>query len=132
MLCMVVTLDVSKLSGWLNADAPCRESRAGHIRCGEEVRGSGGARRLRGRSRGASSAQRRARLRGGGGQGAERTWNTPYMLVTLDVSKLSGWLNADARCRGTRRGHIRCGSRCGGRGRVAGDGGASSAQGRRL
>ena len=26
---MVVTLDVSKLSGWLNADAPCRvESRA--------------------------------------------------------------------------------------------------------
>ena len=24
MNCMVVTLDVSKLSGWLNADAPCR------------------------------------------------------------------------------------------------------------
>ena len=23
---MVVTLEVSKLSGWLNADAPCRES----------------------------------------------------------------------------------------------------------
>ena len=22
--CIVVTLDVSKLSGWLNADAPCR------------------------------------------------------------------------------------------------------------
>ena len=29
MACMFVTLDVSKLSGWLNADAPCRvESRA--------------------------------------------------------------------------------------------------------
>ena len=29
MKCMSVTLDVSKLSGWLNADAPCRvESRA--------------------------------------------------------------------------------------------------------
>ena len=29
MNCMVVTLDVSKLSGWLNTDAPCRvESRA--------------------------------------------------------------------------------------------------------
>ena len=25
--CMVVTLDVSKLSGWLNADAPCRVER---------------------------------------------------------------------------------------------------------
>ena len=23
--------------------------------------------------------------------------NMPYMLLTLDVSKLSGWLNADAR-----------------------------------
>ena len=30
---------------------------------------------------------------------AERTENTPAMLVTLDVSKLSGWLNADAPCR---------------------------------
>jgi len=30
---------------------------------------------------------------------AERTENMPYMLMTLDVSKLSGWLNADAPCR---------------------------------
>ena len=30
---------------------------------------------------------------------AERTENMLYMLVTLDVSKLSGWLNADAYCR---------------------------------
>ena len=34
---------------------------------------------------------------------AERTLNMPYMVVTLDVSKLSGWLNADARCRVERR-----------------------------
>ena len=27
------------------------------------------------------------------------------MSVTLDVSKLSGWLNADAACRVERRGH---------------------------
>ena len=27
---MFVTLEVSKLSGWLNADAPCRESKGGH------------------------------------------------------------------------------------------------------
>eukprot|EP00964_Phaeocystis_antarctica_P096347 scaffold62657_cov64-Phaeocystis_antarctica.AAC.7 len=31
---MVVTLDVSKLSGWLNADACCRKSKAGHARRG--------------------------------------------------------------------------------------------------
>ena len=35
MNCMVVTLDVSKLSGWLNADAPCRESKGGHTVQGE-------------------------------------------------------------------------------------------------
>ena len=29
---------------------------------------------------------------------AERTWNMLIMSVTLDVSKLSGWLNATARC----------------------------------
>jgi hypothetical protein len=26
----------------------------------------------------------------------EQTANIPFMLVTLDVSKFSGWLNADA------------------------------------
>ena len=30
---------------------------------------------------------------------AERTENMPLVLMTLDVSKLSGWLNADAPCR---------------------------------
>ena len=30
---------------------------------------------------------------------AERTWNMLIMSVTLDVSKLSGWLNATACCR---------------------------------
>ena len=30
---------------------------------------------------------------------AERTENMPYMLMTLDVLRLSGWLNADAPCR---------------------------------
>ena len=33
----------------------------------------------------------------------ERTRNTYCMFVTLDVSKLSGWLNADADCRVERR-----------------------------
>ena len=29
--------------------------------------------------------------------------NMDFMSVTLDVSKLSGWLNADADCRGSKR-----------------------------
>ena len=32
---MFVTLEVSKLSGWLNADAPCREPKGGHTVLGE-------------------------------------------------------------------------------------------------
>ena len=35
MYCMVVTLDVSRLSGWLNAVADCRESKGGHTVRGE-------------------------------------------------------------------------------------------------
>ena len=47
---------------------------------------------------------------------AERTKNMAYMVVTLDVSKLSGWLNAYAYCRVETRG-VRCGARRAGRGR---------------
>ena len=32
-----------------------------------------------------------------------RTFNIQPMFVTLDVSRLSGWLNAEAPCRVTRR-----------------------------
>ena len=41
----------------------------------------------------------------GTGHGKERTWNMPLMVVTLEVSKLSGWLNADAHCRESNGGH---------------------------
>ena len=34
---------------------------------------------------------------------AERTVNMTAIFVTLDVSKLSGWLNADAYCRVKRK-----------------------------
>jgi len=33
------------------------------------------------------------------GARAERTLNIWYMVVTLDVSQLSGWLNSDVDCR---------------------------------
>ena len=44
MLAMVVTLEVLKLSGWLNADASCAESRTEGIRCGKRCRVPGGGR----------------------------------------------------------------------------------------
>ena len=58
MLCMVVTLDVSKLSGWLNASACCRESKEGHTMRGKVQTG----RPEVAADRGARSAQGRARL----------------------------------------------------------------------
>ena len=46
----------------------------------------------------------RARLKAVGGRArAKRTENMPYMVLTLDVSKLSGWLNLYAICRVERR-----------------------------
>ena len=68
----------------------------------------------------------------GAGHGEERTRSMPPMYVTLEVSKLSGWLNATAFCREPNGGYTRCGASCdpGGGGRAAGDGGASSVQGR--
>ena len=49
---------------------------------------------------GASSVQEKApTVEKEGRAGAERTVNISAMFVTLDVSKLSGWLNADAYCR---------------------------------
>ena len=61
---MSVTLEVSKLSGWLNADARCRGSKGGHTVRGE-VQSTG--RREAAGDRGASSVQGRARLQIGGG-----------------------------------------------------------------
>ena len=44
----------------------------------------------------------------GAGHREERTTNKRWPMlffVTLEMSKLSGWLNADAFCRGSNRGH---------------------------
>eukprot|EP00964_Phaeocystis_antarctica_P083862 scaffold52794_cov50-Phaeocystis_antarctica.AAC.3 len=63
-------------------------SRKAGVRCGARC-GPGGGRAWAG-----SSARRAC---------AERTENMRYMVVTLDVSKLSGWLNDRAFCRVERR-----------------------------
>ena len=54
---MLVTPDVSKLSGWLNADAYCRESNGGHT-VWKEVKSTG--RREEAGDRGANDVQGRA------------------------------------------------------------------------
>ena len=63
---MVVTLEVSQLSGWLNADANCRESRRGH----NTVRGEGAGQQT---GATASSVQWRLDCR----VGTEQAWSAP-------------------------------------------------------
>ena len=58
MLVMTVTLEVLKLSGWLNADAYCRESNGGHAMRGKVQTGKPEV----AADRGARSVQERARL----------------------------------------------------------------------
>ena len=89
---MVATLDVSNVSGWLKASAFCRVARWVYdVEGGREVH-----ERVVGGGNGASGMQGRARLEVGA---RARTLNISSMVVTLDVSKLSGWLKASASCR---------------------------------
>ena len=81
-----MTLEVSKLSGWLNADAACRESNGGHA-VRDEVRPG---RREAAGDRGARTACRGGldcRLGAGHGEERLRTPNMRYMVVTLEVSQ---------------------------------------------
>ena len=70
-----------------------------------EVWAGGGGEWAGGSARAACTARGPGCVKAGGGYRvcAERTKNMPPMSVTLDVSKLSGWLNADADCRVERR-----------------------------
>ena len=95
MLSMVVTLEVSTLSGWLNADALCRVE----PRAYEAGRGAGREAGGRWGGTGASNVQARARVQIGRRARVDRTKNMSFICVTLEVSKLSGWLNAVALCR---------------------------------
>ena len=94
---------VAKLSGWLNADAYCRESNGGHT-MRDEVR----ARRREGggRPRCKQGAGERARLQiRGRARGGAHIEHVLHVRDAVEVSKLSGWLNADARCRELKGGH---------------------------
>ena len=118
---MLSTLEVSKLSRWLSANARCQESERRAYGAG---RGEGG-----GRWRATAAHARcmgRARLKAGGHRAsAKHTQNMPPTFVTLDVSKLSGWLNAVASCMPSRKDRMRAGRRYG----VGRGGGASGMHG---
>ena len=100
MLDMSVTLDVSKLRGWLKANALCRVARWAHdtgSRCG-----SGDERAVR---RGCSSRmQARARLHGVGGR--VRTLNMTFMVVGVGRQEGVRWRmeKSGAGCRGSAAG----------------------------
>ena len=111
MLLMSVTLEVSKLSGWLNAFAFYREDRKeGTCGAGRGAGRDGGRRRA---TAGHAACRGGLDCRLGAGHGEERTMNMWAMNVTLEVSKLSGWLNADAYCREPKGGHAVRGERSG-------------------
>ena len=89
---MLMTLDVLMLSGWLNADAICRVKEGSIGRGGNKRAGRARAWRRRRMQR----AGKAPTVEAEGSARAERTENIHRMSVTLDVSRLSGWLNVDA------------------------------------
>ena len=102
------------MSSLLAADkefAACRESNGGHTMRGVRY---GLGRRARRRARAEHAACRGGNVcRLGAGHGEERAQNMKPMSVTLEVSKLSGWLNADAYCRESKGRHTVRGEVCG-------------------
>ena len=88
---------------------------------GREAGGGGRPRRKR------SVQGRRLDCRLGAGHGEERAQNMDCTVVTLEVSKLSGWLNFAAYCRESKGGHMMRGEVRAGRREAAGDRGASAA-----
>ena len=123
---MFVTREVSQLSGWLKSRACCRGSQAGHT-----VRGGlrAGRREAAGGERGVHAACRGEGTTADWGvwRGEQRTINMSFMLVTREVSQLSGWLKSHACCRGSQAGHTVRGGLRARRREAAGDRGVHAA-----
>ena len=103
-----------RMSSWLAMD---REFARCRVAGREYDAGPGAARKSGRRQATAVHAACRGGLdcRLGAGHGEEHTRNICSMVVTLEVSKLSGWLNADADCRESNGGHTMQGEGAGGR-----------------
>lgn len=125
---MSLTLAVLKVISLLNDDANWRVARSAYTVCGV-VRGElrAGRREAAGNCCAECTCMREGggcRDCGGRPPGGKPAWNMPCMLVTLEVSKLSFWLNAFAFCaegrkaRHPMRGGLRAGSKQGGRRRA--------------
>ena len=114
---MVVTPEVSKLSGWLNADAACQESNGGHT-VRDDVRAG---RREAAGDRGARSVQGRARLQIGGRArgGAHRE----HVAHVCDAGGIEAQRLVERRRVLPRVERRACGARCEGAGWEAGGGG---------
>jgi hypothetical protein len=94
-----VPAHAQRMSSLLASDkefASCQSRKGGACNGGRGACWEAGERVL-----GGSVGMHGARLSKGWGPRAraERTKNMAYMFVTLEVSKLSGWLKADAACR---------------------------------
>ena len=82
---------------WWGARCAGREARElGHV--GQRQAQAARTRRIRG-----THAEDPRLWRAGKGAHGERTWNMLRMLLTLDVSKFTGWLSAAAPCRVKKR-----------------------------
>ena len=131
MYCMSVTLEVSKLSGRLNAYAFCRESKGGHA-VRRKVYPLAGAREAAG-DRGARSVQARARLQVGGracggahGEHVAHVRDAGGVEAQRLIKRRRALPRVEQRAnRDTVRDEVQAGYRPGG-GRAAGDRGASS------
>ena len=130
MYSMFVTLVVSKLSGWLNAYAFCTGSKEGACDSGRDADRTAGGRWVLGAAQAARTRRDQLKAAWGHGASAERTLTKRCMFVTLDVSKVSGWLNAVAYCRESKGGHTVRGELRVRKREMADDGGARSVQGR--
>ncbi len=128
MYFMPVTLDASKLSGWLNADASCRvERRACDV--GSELRATGGGRAWD--DGGAIGLHtERVRLKSGLWQGT-RGAHVEHIVHGRDLGRVEVQRLVERICAlPSRKEGMRCGARCGlGSGRTWGGGGASGAYG---
>ena len=95
MAYMFVTLEVSRLSGWLKARAVCRVEGRGMCDAGRGAGREAGGRGAAAAQAACTGGRPDSRLLGARAR-AERTRNMLAMFVTMEVSRLSGWLKACA------------------------------------
>eukprot|EP00964_Phaeocystis_antarctica_P005379 scaffold2944_cov60-Phaeocystis_antarctica.AAC.2 len=114
---MVVTLEVSRLSGWLNVDALCRETKKRYAMRGElqtgrpEVAGDRGARSIESRARGGAHPEHAVHGCDAGGVEAQRLVERRRALPRVERRAYDAGRGADREAGGG--GRPRCTQRVG-------------------